>query len=165
MMFTFCTQIGLMRFLGCVKPTNDGLCPIGANSRSPSFTAFQFRNTKKPASFISNVRLFLVLNIARSSYVAKIIKTIIARVAINMINVVQRLFTSYVKPSKSTSSVSSFVNTNNCISFRLYVPSNSPRNNLSAGFYFPSKNSRFGIVVQKRTQLSMCDFGHAFSIS
>ena len=165
MMFTFCTQIGLMRFLGCVKPTNDGVCPIGANPRSPSFTAFQFRNTKKPTSFISRMRFFLILNITRRCYISKIDKTIVARIAINVINVIKWLFASYVKPSKTTGAVSYFVNTNNRISFRLHVSSNSPRNNFSASFYLPSKNSCFGIVAQKRTQLSMCDFGHAFSIS
>ena len=164
-MLAFFIQIGLMRFFGRVKPTNDNLCSIGANSRSPSFTAFQFRNTKKPASFISGMRFFLILNITRRCYISKIDKTIVARIAINVVNVVQRLFTGYVKPSKPTSPIPSFVNTNNRVSFRFYVPRNSPRNNFSASFYLPSKNSCFGIVVQKRTQLSMCDFGHAFSIS
>jgi len=164
MMFTFFNQIGLMRFFRCIKPTNNGLHPVSANSCPPSFTAFQFRNTKKFASFISRMRFFLILNITRGCYIPKIGKTIVARIAINMVNVVNRLFTSCVKPSKATSAVCYFVNTNNRIPFRFYASCNSAWNNFSASFYFPSKNTRFGGIMQKSTQLIKCDFVHTFSI-
>ena len=163
-MLTFCTQIGFMRFFGRIKPTNNGVRSVSANPSTPFFTTFQFRNTKKPTSFISGMCSFLVLNITRSGYISKVGKSIIARVAINVVNVVKRLLTRYIKPSKTTSGVTYFVDTNNRISFRLHVPGNSSRNNFATSFYFPSKNTCFGIVVQNSTQLSKCDFGHALSI-
>lgn len=167
MIFAFCVQIGLMRFFRRIKPTNDCLYAIGANSRAPSFTAFQFRDAKKAASFVARVCSFLILNVARRRNIAKIAKCVVARVAVNMVNVAGRPFTSHVKPGQTTGSVSSFVDADNCVSFRFGITGNRPRNNFTACFDAPSKATCFGIVVQQRTQLVKCDvkMAHAISLS
>ena len=166
-MQTFCFKICLMRFLGRVKPTNQRVDTVRTNSCTPSFTAFKFGNTQKSSSFVSNVCTFLVLNVARSRNISKIAKSIVAWVAVNVVNVTQRPCAGHVKPRQTAGSIPSFVDTNNCVSFRFGIPRNRPRNNLTARFDAPSKLACFGIVVQQCTQLVKCDvkMAHAISLS
>ena len=167
MMQTLCFQIGLMRFLGRVKPTNQCVDTVCANPRAPSLAAFEFGNAQKPSRFVSGVRTFLVLNVARSRNITKIAKCVIARVAVNVVNIIIRPCAGHVKPSKPTSAVTSFIDPHNCVSFGFGVPSNRPRNNFAARFYAPGKDTCFGIVVQQCTQLVKCDvkMAHAISLS
>ena len=164
-MQTFCFQICLMSFFRRIKPTNECVNTICANPCTPTFAAFKFGNAQKAASFVSGVSSFLVLNVARSRNIAKIAKCIVARVAVNMINVVTGPFTCHVKPRKSTGAICYFVDPHNRVSFRLDVPSNRPRNNLATRFNAPGKQTVFGIVVQHCTQLVKCDVSMAHAIS
>lgn len=154
---TFCFYISLMCFFRGVKPSYKPLYPICANSRTPSFTAFKFRHAQKTTCFVSFVRLFLILNILSGGNISKIAKRVIAWVAINMVNVAQRPITSHVKPRQSTSSISSFVDANNCVSFGPYVSRDCSRYNLAACFDAPSKMSSFWLVMQQFMQLFKCD--------
>lgn len=167
MMFAFCNQIGLMRFFGRIKPANDGLYAVGANSRSPSFATFKFRHAQKPPGLVAGMCSFLVLNVARRRNIAKVAKSIVARIAVNVVNVARGPCAGHVKPRQPIGSVPSFVNSDSCVSFRLGIPSNRPRNNFTAHFDAPSKAPCFGIVVQQCTQLVKCDvkMAHAISLS
>ena len=166
-MQTLCFQVGLMRFFGRIKPTDQRVDAVCANPRTPSLAAFKFGNTQKSSGFVSGVRSFLVLNIARSRNITKVAKCVIAWVTINVVDIVTRPRTGHVKPSKPASAVSSFIDPHNCVSFGFGVPGNRPRNNFATRFYAPSENTCFGIVVQQCTQLVKCDvkMAHAISLS
>ena len=161
----FCLYIRLMRLFRRIKPTNDRLYAIGANTRSPSFAAFHFRYPQKPSCFVAGMRSSLVLNVARCRNIAEVTERIIAWVAVNVIYITQRPFTSCVKPRQTTGSVSSFINADNAVTFGLNVPGNGPRNNFTARFDAPSKAPCFGVVVQQRAQLVKCDVKMAHAIS
>ena len=167
MMFAFRGQIGLMRFFRRIKPANNGLYAVSANSRAPSFATFKFRYTQKPSGFIACMRPFLVLNVFCCRNIAKIAKSIIPGIAVNVVNVAGRPDSNHVKPCQPTGSISSFVNSDNCVSFRLGISSNRPWNNFAARFHTPSKDTCFGIVVQQCTQLVKCNvkMAHAISLS
>ncbi len=160
-------HIGLMRFFWRVKPAYQPVDAVGANSCPPSFATFKFRHSQKPRSLIAGVRSLLVLNVLRCRNIAKIAKRIVARVAVNVINVACGPCAGYVKPCQPIGSVPSFVNSDSCVSFRLGVPGYRPRNNFTARFDAPSKTPCFGIVVQQCTQLVKCDvkMAHAISLS
>ena len=166
-MFAFCNQIGLMRFFRRIKPANNGLYAVGANSRSPSFATPKLRHPQKPPGLVTGVCSFLVLNVARRRNITKVAKSIVARVAVNVINGTRRPRTGHIKPRQPISSVASFIDANNSVSFRFGIPSNHPRNNFTARFDAPSKAPCFGIVVQQCTQLVKCDvkMAHAISLS
>lgn len=165
MMQTLKFQIGLMRFFGGVKPTNQRIYTVCANSRTPTPTTFKFRNTQKTTRFIACVRSFLILNVACRRNITKIVKRIVARVAIDMVYITNRPAAGHIKPRQSVNVIAPFVNANNRVSFGFSVPSNCPLNNFTARFNAPSKLPCFGIVVQQRTQLIKCDFGVSHAIS
>lgn len=167
MMQTLCFHIGLMRFFWCVKPAYQPVDAVGANSRSPSFATFKFRHTQKPPGLVASVRSFLVLNVARRRNIAKVAKSIVARVAVNVVNVARGPCAGHVKPRQPIGPVPSFVDSDSCVSFGLGIPSNRPWNNFTARFNAPSKAPCFGIVVQQCTQLVKCDvkMAHAISLS
>lgn len=165
MMQTLKFQIGLVRFFGGVKPTNQRIYTVCANSSAPTFTTFKFRNTQKTASFIARVCSFLILNVACCRNITKIVKRIVARIAVDMVYIANRPAASYIKPRQSVNVIAPFVDTNNRVSFGFSVPSNRPWNNFTARFNAPSKLPCFGIVVQQRTQLVKCDFGVSHAIS
>ena len=165
MMQPFCFQIGLVRFFRRVKPAYKLVNTVGANSCSPSFATFRFRHPQKPRRLIARVRSLLVLNIARCRNVTKIAKRIVAGVAVNVVNITRRPFAGNVKPCESIGSIAPFINANNCVSFRLGIPGNRPRNNFTACFNAPSETPCFGIVVQQCTQLVKCEVKMAHAIS
>jgi len=167
MLRSFSYQVCLMGFLGRVKPTDKRRNTICADASAPALAAFQFRYAKQLARFITRMRAFLILNVSRSRYISKIVKRIISRVAVNVVNIIKRPIFSNVKPSQSTGYVPFFVYSDYCVPFGLNVARNRPRNNFSACFYFPRKNAGFGVVVQQCTQLVECDVRvrHATSIS
>ena len=165
MMQTLKFQIGLMRFFGGVKPADQRIHAVCANSSAPTLTTFKFRNTQKTASFIACVCSFLVLNVARCRNITKVVKCIVARVPVNMVYIAGRPAASYIKPRQSVNVIAPFVDTNNRVSFGFSVPSNRPWNNFTARFNAPNKLPCFKIVVQQRTQLVKCDFGISHAIS
>lgn len=167
MKLSFCNQIGLMRFFWSIKPTYKFVNAVCANPSAPTLATFQLRDAQKPRSLISSVCAFLVLNVGCSRNIAEIAERIVSRIAVNVVNIARRPGTSHVKPSKSAGSVPSFVDAYNCVSFWLGVPGNRPRNDFSARFSAPSKDSCFGFVVQQCTQLVKCDvkMAHAISLS
>jgi len=157
MIQTLCFYIGLMRLFRCVKPAYEFVNAVCANPRSPSAAAFEFGNPQKPSRLVACVRLFLVLNVARSRNVAEIEKRIVARVAVNMVNIASRPFVCHVKPSQPTRFVPFVVNPNDCVPFWFNIPRNRPWNDFAARFDAPSKATRFGSVVQYCSQLVRCD--------
>lgn len=160
----FCLYIRLMRLFRRIKPTNDRLYAIGANTRSPSFAAFHFRYPQKPSCFVAGMRSSLVLNVARCRNIAEVTERIIAWVAVNVIYITQRPFTSCVKPRQTTGSVPSFVDPDGCVPFRVGIPSNRAWNNFTTCFYPPRKTTCFGSVVQQHAQLVKCDIKMAHAV-
>ncbi len=163
----FCFYIGLMRQFGRVKPSYKAVNAVGANTRAPSFAAFKFRHAQQSSRFVACMCSFLVLNVARRRNIAEIAKRIVAGVAVNVVNVAGRPFACHVKPCQTTGSVSSFVNPDGCVPFRLGVPSNRAGNNFTTRFDAPSKAACFWVVVQQCVQLVKCDvkMAHATSLS
>jgi hypothetical protein len=167
MIHTLRFYIGLMRFFRRIKPSYESVNSVCTNPRSPSFTAFKFRHPQKPRSFIAGVCSLLVLNVARRRYITEIAKRVIARVAVNVINIARGPCAGHVKPCQPIGSVTSFVDPDSRVSFGFGIPSDRPRNNFTARFDAPSKATCFGIVAQQRTQLVKCDveMAHAVSLS
>jgi hypothetical protein len=167
MKFSLQFQICLVRFFCGVKPSNQHLYTVCANTRAPSFAASQLRHTQQSAGLISCVRLFLILNVACGRYVSQIFERVIAWIAINMIYVARRPHASHVKPSQTIGAVPSFIDANDAVAFGLNIPSNCSRNNFTTRFNAPSKESCFRVVVQQCTQLIKCDVirRHANSIA
>ena len=164
-MLSFHFQIGLMRFFGRIKPANDGLYAVGANPRTPPFAAFKFRHAQKPPGLVAGMCSFLVLNVARRRNIAKVAKSIVARIAVNVVNVARGPCAGHVKPRQPIGSVPSFINADNAVTFGPNVPGNGPRNNFTARFDAPSKAPCFGVVVQQHAQLVKCDVKMAHAIN
>lgn len=165
MMQPFCFQIGLMRFFRRVKPAYQLVNAVGANSSPPSFATFKFRHSQKPCGLIAGMCSFLILNVARCRNVAKVAERVVARIAVNVVNIACGPCAGCVKPRQPTGSIASFIDANNCVSFRLGIPSNRPWNNFTARFNAPSETPCFGIVVQQCTQLVKCEVKMAHAIS
>ena len=165
-MLTFDFQVGLMRFLRSIKPSNQRMHAVCANPRAPSLAASQLRHPQQSAGFIPCVRSFLILNVACGRYVAQIFERVVARIAVNVVYIACRPCTSHVKPRQTIGAIPFFINANNAVTFRPNVPGNGSRNNFTARFDAPSKASCFGIVAQQRAQLVKCDvkMAHATSL-
>lgn len=161
MILTFCRNISLMRFFGCIKPTNHFLHSVSAYSRSPFLTAFHFGYAKKATCFISSVWSFLVLYVFGPCDISKVCKTIVSRVSVNVINIIQSVVSGHIQPSQSAGPVPFLSNADNNIAFWFHVPGNSTRNNFFASLYSPSKNASLRVVIQNCKQLSVGDFSHS----
>lgn len=157
-MQSFSRQIGLMRFFRGIEPTDKGGNAVRTNSSAPTFATFKFRNAQIAACFVAAMRSFLILYVFGCTYVAQIIKTIITRISVYMVNIALRPFFGYIKPSKPTCSIRHLIYSNNDVAFRFSVSCNDTWNNFTTSLNPPSKNSSAKIVMQKRTQLLKSNF-------
>ena len=150
--FAFYLQVRLMRFFWCIKPSDKCLHAVSANARAPSFATFYLRHAKKPACFVARMRAALILYITGSRYVSKVIKSIILRVSVNVVDVVFRPFAGHVKPSKPAGAVSPFVHGHNTVPVGACVANNNTGHNFSACFYPPHKKTGVWAVRQDALQ-------------
>lgn len=164
-MLTFDFQVGLMRFLRSIKPSNQRMHAVCANPRAPSLAASQLRHTQQSAGFIPCMRSFLILNVACGRYVAQIFERVVARIAINVVYIACRPHAGHVKPCQTIGAVPLFIYANDAIPLGLNVSSNCSRNNFSTRFDAPNKVAGFGVVVQQCTQLVKCNVKMAHAIS
>ncbi len=156
-MFALGRQICFMRLFRRVKPTYERRHAVGADARAPSFAASKFRNTKQAARLVSVMRAFLILNVARCGHIPKVVKRIVSRVAVNVIDITSRPIAGHVEPSQSICSVAPFVDPHYQVAFWISVACQRAGNNLTARFYTPSKCAGFRAIVQQCTQLIVSD--------
>jgi len=164
MMQPFCGYIGLMRFFWRVKPTKNFLNAVGANPRAPTTAMFLFRHAQKAASFIAAMRASLILVVTRRRNITQILKSVVARVAVNVIYGAGRPLTGHVKPRQTAVAIANALDADDFVAVGVAVPRNCANYNFAARFYFPSKNSRCWVVIQHVLQLFNSNLAHAASI-
>ena len=124
--------------------------------RPPFPSRFNFRNTFI-ARFIGrgHFSVSAILNVITFSQISK---TVIRRIAINVVNQFIRPFSSYKKPSQSLSIIQTIINANTNIPIWVNTSSRHSSLTSTSAINFPCKISRFWIIVQKFKNAACCNF-------
>ncbi len=125
-----------MCFFWCIKTTYLDMLTVEHYLRAP-FSLME-RYASKTRCIIA-VWVSYVVHILRSAYVAQIIKSVVNFVAVYMIDVMIRPFTSHIKPSQSMRAISPAFNGYAPVSRFHLIPGNKP-------CVFTGKNACIGIV-------------------
>ena len=149
-MFTFKFQIFLMRFFWRIKIADSNGFPAKRNLRSPF--SLMGANAQK-TSFVGFCCFSHILQIAKSSNLTQIRKRIIQLVSINMVNMVFRCATSYIKPRQSMRQSFDVMNSNRQISCALDRTRSFSNKIRSIVVFTPSKNAGLRVVIQRFTQM------------
>ena len=153
-----------MCFFRRFKMPNQHLHAVSTNTRSPAFSYGMPRYAQQ-ATFISFMRLCLVLCIVACCYISKVVKSIVRRIAVYMVNVVYRPSAIDVHPSKSVSAVAFSVQRNNKVQVPVFSASYGSNLDSSIGAYLPPEDTSFKVVVQHLFNNFTCNSIHSWSIA
>jgi len=162
MKFSFCDQIGFMRFFRGIEPSQKVMHAVDANPGSV-FTV-PFRYTKK-SCLISRMSNLLILNVFGSANIPKVIDTIVGWISIDVINIIHRKISVNVQPCQSVCSPSNTVNRNynvtapiDCSGYTSYFYS-------AVRFFDPCKNPRVGIIIEPFLKCFCVNRSHGMSLT
>ena len=150
MIFTLKLQILLMRLFRRIKTAYAYSLPINHYLRSPF--SLVSANTKQ-ADFIGFSSGSHVLQIAKSSYLPQIAKTIVFFIAIDVVNMMRRHFASDIKPRQSMRQSFNIVNGNANVPCAMHRASNFTDKIRAPAMLAPSKNAGLRVIVQRLAQM------------
>lgn len=150
MIFTLKLQILLMRFFRRVKSAYAYSLPISHDLRSPF--SLVSANPQK-ANFIGFSSRPYVLQIAKSSDLSQITKTIVFFIAVNMVNMVRRHFANYIKPRQSVRQSFNIVDSNTNVTRAMDRAGNFADKIRTPAMFAPSKNAGLRIIIQRLAQM------------
>ena len=143
-------QVSLMRPLGRVKAAFADAFAIHHDLNQPF--VLMSANTKK-ARFVCFGRLTHILQITKSGHLPQIDKRVVQLVSVNVVNVVFRHVSSYVKPSQSVRQPFDIVNGNRNVPLTVNRSGNFSDKVRTAMVFAPSKNACLRVVIQRFAQM------------
>ena len=150
MNFSLHHQISLVRFFGRVKPRFAYALAVDHYLHTPF--SLVGANTQK-TYLVSFRSLPHILQIFSARHLAKIAKSVVQSVAVNMIYVLRRPFTGYVKPRQSMRQLFAVVDSNSPIAGDLLRPRHAPYKVRTPRMGFPNKNACCSVVTKRRAQM------------
>lgn len=143
-------QIRLMSGFGRFKPGLTVAHSVGHDLHKP--LTLMFANTQKP-TLIGFSGFSHVLKIARPRHLAQVAKTIVAFVAVYVVDMLRRPFTRDIRPRKAMRELLSVANGYSPIARRLRRTCYFPLKIGSCFMLGPNEKSRVGVVTKRRSQM------------
>ncbi len=164
-MLAFFYKVGVVRLLCGIKITDAMLSPVVFNTRLESATlSVSAQDYAKKAGFIVPRRLPQILTVDGICYFAKVVKTIVSSVAVNMVNCMHRPISGHVQERQTMRETFGIVNHDAHITGAVEVSSNVT----SIGAFTlnaPCKNASIWVVVEQLANALCCKIinGHPTS--
>lgn len=145
MMYTFCTQISLMRFFRGSVIAYSNCFSVDGNTCSP--LVLKLNNTHK-TGLVSFVWAAHVLGVTRLIYQSKIVQLVIRFVPVDVVN--QTIWPTFIsnKPRQPVRFINAFVDTDSDVPLSINAPSNVTNLNATGNTFAPHKFPSFWAVIQ-----------------
>lgn len=150
MMLAFKFQVFFMRQFWRVKSACTNTFAIDHNLRSPFSLV---RANAQQTNFIGFGCLPHILQIAKSGHLPQIDKRVVQLVSVDVVNVVFRYVSSYIKPSQSVRQSFDVVNSNRNVSGAVDRPCGFSDKIRTPMVFAPSKNAGLHVVIQRFAQM------------
>lgn len=109
-------------------------------------------NTEKP-DFVGFSGFAHVLKVAEPRHLAQIAETVVALIAVYMVNMLRRPFASYISPRKAMRELLSVIDSYSPVARRLRRSGWPPYKIRSLFMLNPCKKPRIGVVMERRAQM------------
>ena len=161
MIFTLGLQIRVMRFFWGFKVPQKNVFAVNTYACAPAFTCDMPRNPKK-TMFISYVRPFLVLHVLCNSHISKIVKRVVQRVSVNVVNYLFRMRARHIKPRQTVSFIRTTFKSNCAVTCITDRSSHTIHPNATIRFYPPGKHAGFRIIGKHCSYVFRSYVSHRF---
>lgn len=160
-MLTLGLQIRFMRFFWGFKIPQKDVFTVDAYARAPAFTCDMPRYPKK-TMFVSCVRPFLVLHILCNSHISEIIKCVVQRVSVNVVNYLFWVRAGHIKPRQTVSFIRTTFKPNCAVTCITNRPRHTIHPNATIRFYLPSKHAGFRVIEKHCSYVFRSYVSHRF---
>jgi len=150
-----------MRFFWRIEAALANALAVGHDLHDPF--ALMLGNAQK-SGLVGFSWFAYVLQIAKTRYFSKIVKSVVKFVAVNVINVARRPFTSHVQPRQPVRQSFLVVDGYGPVAHVGTASGAVPNQVQSVLMFFPRKIARMWVVVQHRTDMFNCSHDSQFTI-
>ena len=140
---TFSLDIRRFRGLRRVKQAQTFSYAVRAYTRLKTVLSFSYAEPTRTVAF---VRGNLVLDIFSGRNVAQVFQPIIVWVSVNVVNIIFRPFTIYVKPNQSVRPIALTINADHAVSKVIYGSSDAANHYAAISFDAPAQHARSRIA-------------------